>query len=174
MKIKYIANDGREFWNQEACLVYEKSIETYKRMEKKKLADQLIIKDFHLVPQVKNADDDMYYTYFRVTCQEDLNLLKEVFNIDFLNLKEEDFPEILICGSGVDLENKDMYQDKDTYEKFELFLDEFTWDSLSGIQQDTIEYWEDLGYKVTFEKQDSSVLDEVSIRAKKVSEKICN
>ena len=41
------------------------------KIEKKKLADQLIIKDLHLVPMITNSNDISNYTYFKVNNLKD-------------------------------------------------------------------------------------------------------
>lgn len=76
------------------------------KIEKKKLADQLIIKDFHLVPMITNSNDISNYTYFKVNNLKDWELLKEAYNIHPLKMDIKNFPEIIIGGSSFDLEDK--------------------------------------------------------------------
>lgn len=124
------------------------------KIEKKKLADQLIIKDFHLVPMITNSNDISNYTYFKVNNLKDWELLKEAYNIHPLKMDIKNFPEIIIGGSSFDLEDKKIYYSISTYESFEMELDYILWYKLSTIQQDMINYWKSLGYKAVFEKYD--------------------
>lgn len=124
------------------------------KIEKKKLADQLIIKDFHLVPMITNSNDISNYTYFKVNNLKDWELLKEAYNIHSLKMDIKNFPEIIIGGSSFDLEDKKIYYSISTYESFEMELDYILWYKLSTIQQDMINYWKSLGYKAVFEKYD--------------------
>ena len=93
------------------------------KIEKKKLADQLIIKDFHLVPMITNSNDISNYTYFKVNNLKDWELLKEAYNIHPLKMDIKNFPEIIIGGSSFDLEDKKIYYSISTYESFEMELD---------------------------------------------------
>ena len=44
----------------------QKSHEMYKKkIEEKKLADEMIIHDIHLTPMIFDADSSFYYTYFQ-------------------------------------------------------------------------------------------------------------
>lgn len=124
------------------------------KIEKKKLADQLIIKDLHLVPMITNSNDISNYTYFKVNNLKDWELLKEAYNIHPLKMDIKNFPEIIIGGSSFDLEDKKIYYSISTYESFEMELDYILWYKLSTIQQDMINYWKSLGYKAVFEKYD--------------------
>lgn len=124
------------------------------KIEKKKLADQLIIKDFHLVPMITNSNDISNYTYFKVNNLKDWELLKEAYNIHPLKMDIKNFPEIIIGGSSFDLEDKKIYYSISTYESFEMELDYILWYKLSTIQQNMINYWKSLGYKAVFEKYD--------------------
>ena len=130
------------------------------KIEKKKLADQLIIKDFHLVPMITNSNDISNYTYFKVNNLKDWELLKEAYNIHPLKMDIKNFPEIIIGGSSFDLEDKKIYYSISTYESFEMELDYILWYKLSTIQQDMINYWKSLGYKAVFEKYDFSKHDQ--------------
>lgn len=168
----YIADDGKEFISSIECEKYEKcekceeSKITKKRMEQKKLADKMIIKDVYCVPQCSYTNNNMYHTYFRVSSQNDWELLDEVYNLanhpyhDIHSFYLSHFPEILICESWIDIKDKAFYQDVEQFERFERSLNECHWSSVSEIREITIDYWKKLGYKAVFEKYDSPKHDQ--------------
>lgn len=136
----------------------QKSHEMYKKkIEEKKLADEMIIHDIHLTPMIFDADSSFYYTYFKINSLKDWELLKKVYDIHPLKMKVTNFPEIIIAESWFDLEDADICKDEEVFKKFELNLDEMRWEKISVMQQSTIDYWESLGYKINLEKKEKAV-----------------
>ena len=74
----------------------QKSHEMYKKkIEEKKLADEMIIHDIHLTPMIFDADSSFYYTYFKINSLKDWELLKKVY--DFKNASYK-FSRNYYCG----------------------------------------------------------------------------
>lgn len=136
----------------------QKSHEMYKKkIEEKKLADEMITHDIHLTPMIFDADSSFYYTYFKINSLKDWELLKKVYDIHPLKMQVTNFPEIIIAESWFDLEDADICKDEEVFKKFELNLDEMRWEKISVMQQSTIDYWESLGYKINLEKKEEAV-----------------
>lgn len=65
----------------------QKSHEMYKKkIEEKKLADEMITHDIHLTPMIFDADSSFYYTYFKINSLKDWELLKKVYDIHPLKM----------------------------------------------------------------------------------------
>ena len=128
-----------------------------KKIEEKKLADEMITHDIHLTPMIFDADSSFYYTYFKINSLKDWELLKKVYDIHPLKMQVTNFPEIIIAESWFDLEDADICKDEEVFKKFELNLDEMRWEKISVMQQSTIDYWESLGYKINLEKKEEAV-----------------
>ena len=72
----------------------QKSHEMYKKkIEEKKLADEMIIHDIHLTPMIFDADSSFYYTYFKINSLKDWELLKKVYDIHPLKMQVTNFPK---------------------------------------------------------------------------------
>lgn len=85
----------------------QKSHEMYKKkIEEKKLADEMIIHDIHLTPMIFDADSSFYYTYFKINSLKDWELLKKVYDIHPLKMQVTNFPEIIIAESWFDLSER--------------------------------------------------------------------
>jgi hypothetical protein len=80
----------------------QKSHEMYKKkIEEKKLADEMIIHDIHLTPMIFDADSSFYYTYFKINSLKDWELLKKVYDIHPLKCKLQIFQKLLLRNHGL-------------------------------------------------------------------------
>lgn len=120
MRIKYIAEDGKEFDDEAQCKNYEENI----------MIERLQIKRLNGVVPLTIIDGevnfDNKFIWYKVNNKEELNSLKEEYAIEKGDLAINIFPEI-ICIEDDDHDNPPTY-------------------TLSDIKRLTKKFWGKMGY----------------------------
>ena len=134
----YVAQDGREFKTMEECEAYEISIDDI--LKRKKEVEKAVKK-----LEIKNMEGSCWITTdgHYVSEMADFNWYK-VNNEDDLELLEEYFDEAIYIGRQIN------YPDIVCIEKWD---DEYNYAFVSDMIEEVKDYFKDLGYKVTFEKE---------------------
>lgn len=130
----YIANDGEEFENETECIFYENNLEKERKIN---AAEKLRIPNLdELTPLSVNGlvDENNTFRWYKVKNEDEFNIL----NMAYLNdLQPDNYPEI-ICVETIG---------------YEPYKDQAYDYHMSRMMEDTKDFWEKLGYKVTFEKE---------------------
>lgn len=125
----YVADDGKEFKTKRECISYEKNLEKEREI---KAAERLRISDLdEFVPLSTDGsvNGDNMFRWYKVKNEEEFNIL----NMEYSNnLQPDNYPET-ICVETVGHIAYDYH--------------------LSRMMEDTKNFWEKLGYEVTFEKE---------------------
>lgn len=130
----YVADDGKEFTTEKECISYEKNLLKEREI---KAAERLRISDLdEFVPLSTDglANENNTFRWYKVKNEEEFNILNKAYSN---NLQPDNYPEI-ICVETVEY----VPYVNDAYDYH-----------LSRMMEDTKNFWEKLGYKVTFEKE---------------------
>ena len=136
----YIADDGMEFDDELRCKRYEKDIMSTKLYKEamKKLRLRELDEVFPL--DADYLKYEKYLCWFKIETQNDVETLSNMYPSKIFLI--EKFPTLVGIGSDYDFDGEKAYEDKNPY----IFF-------LSKYRNETEEFWNRMGYKVTFEKK---------------------
>lgn len=130
----YVADDGTEFDGKYDCEVYEYELKT-KRLNEQ--IAKLELKKLNDIPpldtKARYIQDNHNFRWFKVNDKKDVDLIGAMYGDGVVEPKQ--YPDV-IC---VEID-----EDTNYYEAWSLYL--------SGMKQETIEFWEHFGLKVNFEE----------------------
>ena len=132
----YIANDGTKFNTEQECLDYERQKDNLIELSKKLQIEELD----YLMPLIDEETRESHaYMWYKIENTKDFKILAELFKEHGSNIQElTKYPEIMCI---------DAYND---YYPYNDYACSFT---LSDCKQATEKFWEQMGYKVTIEKE---------------------
>lgn len=130
----YVADDGKEFTTEKECISYEKNLLKEREI---KAAERLRISDLdEFVPLSTNGlvNGDNTFRWYKVRNEEEFDILNRAYSN---NLQPDNYPETICVETVGHIPYMDDAYDYHT----------------SRMMEDTKNFWEKLGYKVTFEKE---------------------
>lgn len=147
----WVARDGKTFDVENDCKAYEDYLDNHWK-EKKNYIDSLIIPSLEDLPLINTSpDDDFWYRYFKISTVEDYERLCEAYCIDkrYFSMPRI-FPTIIAC------KNTSIYPFNDLLDWADInsVSYELIWYTVGNIMDKTMEFFNKLGYNVTFEKKD--------------------
>ena len=93
----WVANNGREFDNEQACVEYEEKLE----VAESTLDKIEFLKD--VVPHTFSPYDDIHYTWYKANSPEDIKAIEETINVDWISLNNiTSFPEYVCVETDYD------------------------------------------------------------------------
>lgn len=116
----WIARNGTEFDNEQACIDYEEKLEvvesTLDRMEYLK----------NVVPHTFSPYDDIHYTWYKANSPEDIKAIEETINVDWIGLNNiTSFPEYVCVETDYDDERYAETTLTKLMEEYRTFLENF-------------------------------------------------
>lgn len=130
----YIADDGKKFETERECIFYETNLEKERKI---KAAEKLRLHNYDDVLPLSTdgcVNENNIFRWYKVKNEKDFNVLNAACKEALT--RPEKYPEI-IC---VETTGYEPYMD-----------DSYDW-HMSKMMEDTKDFWNDLGYEVTFKK----------------------
>lgn len=131
----YVAVDGQEFATERDCLQYEAKLELQKRIED---AEQFRIKklDERMPLSLEEAGENNTFRWYEVRSKEEFDILNKAYKDSIA--APANYPELICvetCG-------------------YEAYMDDAYSYNVTGLKKETKNFWETMGYEVTFEKKE--------------------
>lgn len=145
----WVARDQKKFDNENDCKAYEDYLDNHWE-EKKNYIDSLIILPLENLPLINTSpDDDFWYRYFEISTLEDYEKLCEAYCID-----KRYFPTPHIFPTVIACKNTSTYPFNNLLDWSDInsICYELIWYTVENIMEKTINFFDKLGYNVTFEK----------------------
>ena len=131
----YVADDGNEFETERECIFYESNLEKERKI---KAAEKLRLHNYDDVLPLSTdgcVNENNIFRWYKVKNEDDFNILNAAYKEALT--RPEKYPEIICVETA----------------GYEPYIDDpYDW-HMSNMMEDTKEFWNDLGYEVTFKKE---------------------